>query len=72
MTRISKLHKKWSKDPDYRAACDAMDDEFARKIAVMQRLVDEAEASGVSPHSMDDILKEARRRAGVGGGAHGG
>lgn len=36
------------------------------KIAAMQKLVDEAFESGISPLSMDEILMEARRRAGAG------
>jgi antitoxin ParD1/3/4 len=33
----------------------------ADKIAQLQRLIDEARASGVSERSMDDILADARR-----------
>jgi len=39
------------------------DQERLEKIAALQRLVDEAEASGVSLSSMADILAAARRRA---------
>ena len=39
------------------------DQERADKIAAMQKLVAEAEASGLSPHSMEEILEEARRRS---------
>jgi len=39
------------------------DQERADKIAAMQKLIDEAEASGVSEHTMDEILEEARNRA---------
>jgi antitoxin ParD1/3/4 len=39
------------------------DQERADKIAAMQRLIDEAEASGVSERSLDEILAEARRQA---------
>lgn len=35
----------------------------ADKIAAMRRLIDEAEASGVSPNSVADILAAARREA---------
>jgi antitoxin ParD1/3/4 len=35
----------------------------AEKIAVMQKLVDEGIASGISTLSMDEILEEARARA---------
>jgi antitoxin ParD1/3/4 len=38
----------------------------ADKIAHMQRLIDEARASGISERSMDDILADARRRFAAG------
>lgn len=37
----------------------------AEKIANMQRLIDEGRASGISDRTFDEILAEARRRAGV-------
>lgn len=37
--------------------------ERGEKIANMQRLVDEARASGYSTRSMDEILADARREA---------
>ena len=40
------------------------DQERADKIAAMQRLVDEGLASGISEHSMDEILAIARRKVG--------
>lgn len=40
------------------------DQDRAAKIAAMQRLIDEAEDSGVSPNSMHDILLAARLQAG--------
>ena len=39
------------------------DQERADKIAAMQRLIDEADAGGVSEDTLDDILAEARRQA---------
>lgn len=39
------------------------DQERGDKIAAMQRFVDEGLASGVSTHSMDEILVNARQRA---------
>ncbi len=39
------------------------DQERLEKIAALQRLVDEAEASGVTVNSMADILATARRKA---------
>ena len=43
------------------------DQERTDKIAAMQRLIDEAEESGVSPLSMAEVRAEARRQAGVSG-----
>ena len=41
------------------------DQDRAAKIANMQRLVDEALASGLSDKTLDEIFDEARERAGV-------
>jgi ribosome-binding protein aMBF1 (putative translation factor) len=35
MARISDLHKKWMKEPKYRKAYDALEDEFVLASAVM-------------------------------------
>ncbi|WP_353847599.1 type II toxin-antitoxin system ParD family antitoxin [Sphingomonas sp.] len=37
----------------------------AEKIAAMQKMVDEARASGISTLTPEELLAEARRRAGV-------
>lgn len=42
------------------------DQERTDKIAILQRLVDEAEDSGPSTKSMSEILAEARRKVGPG------
>lgn len=55
---------RYSNASDYVRDLIRRDQEGAEKIAAMQRLVDEAEASGVSPNSMADILAAARRGAG--------
>lgn len=39
------------------------DQERADKIAAMQRLIDEAEESGISPRSLDEIIASAREQA---------
>lgn len=39
------------------------DQERADKIVAMQRLIDEAEESGISPRSLDEILADARQQA---------
>ena len=41
------------------------DQDRAAKIASMQALVNEGLESGIASGSMDDILNEARKRAGV-------
>ncbi len=33
MTKLSTLHKRWMKDPEYRKEYDALDDEFAELVA---------------------------------------
>lgn len=39
------------------------DQERADKIVAMQRLIDEAEESGISPRSLDEIIASAREQA---------
>jgi antitoxin ParD1/3/4 len=56
---------RYSNASDYVRDLIRRDQERATKIAAMQRLIDEAEESGVSQSSMSDILVAARRRAGV-------
>ena len=56
---------RYSNASDYVRDLIRRDQEREGKIAAMQRLIDEAEESGVSPHSMADILVEARHRAGA-------
>jgi antitoxin ParD1/3/4 len=53
---------RYSNASDYVRDLIRRDQERAEKIAAMQRLVDEAEESGVGSSSMDDILAAARRR----------
>jgi antitoxin ParD1/3/4 len=54
---------RYSDASDYVRDLIRRDQERAAKIAAMQKLIDEAEASGVSTASMDDILATARRKA---------
>jgi antitoxin ParD1/3/4 len=56
---------RYSNASDYVRDLIRRDQERAEKIAALQRLIEEGEASGVSPHSAADILAAARRRAGV-------
>lgn len=53
---------RYSNASDYVRDLIRKDQERADKIAAMQRLVDEAEESGVSPKSMSEILAAARRK----------
>ncbi|MBB3928697.1 antitoxin ParD1/3/4 [Sphingobium jiangsuense] len=59
---------KCSNASDYVRDLIRRDQERREKIAAMQTMVDESLASGIGPSSMEDIRKEARRRAGVGHG----
>jgi antitoxin ParD1/3/4 len=69
--------KKWvedqTKDGRYANSSDVIRDLIRReqvraeKIAHLQRLVDEAEASGVSERSLEEIFEHARNRARVHG-----
>lgn len=56
---------RYSNASDYVRDLIRRDQERADRIAAMQRLVDEAEASGISPNSMEDILAAARRQFGA-------
>ena len=56
---------RYSNTSDYVRDLIRRDQERAGKIAAMQRLVDEALRSGVTPNTMKDILAEARRQAGA-------
>ncbi|MBC7667403.1 MAG: type II toxin-antitoxin system ParD family antitoxin [Gemmatimonadaceae bacterium] len=56
---------RYSNASDYVRDLIRRDQERADKIAALQRLIDQAEESGVSVNSMSDILAVARVRAGV-------
>jgi len=56
---------RYSNASDYVRDLIRRDQERADKIAAMQRLIDEAEESGVSPLSLKEIRAEARRQAGT-------
>jgi antitoxin ParD1/3/4 len=55
---------RYSNASDYVRDLIRRDQERADKIATMQRLIDEAEAGGVSTKSMSEILTAAREKAG--------
>ena len=55
----------FSNTSDYVRDLIRKDKERVEKITAMQRLIDEAEASGLSTLSQADLLAAARREAGV-------
>jgi antitoxin ParD1/3/4 len=56
---------RYSNASDYVRDLIRRDQERAGKLAELQSLIDEGLASGVSNRSMDEVLQEARTRAGV-------
>ena len=48
MTRVTELHKKWIRDPKYRKAYDALEDEFALASAV----IDARNRAGLTQHEL--------------------
>lgn len=56
---------KYGNASDYVRDLIRRDQERQDAIASIQRAIDDALRSGISTRSMDDILREARRRAGV-------
>jgi len=59
---------RYSNASDYVRDLIRRDQERSAKIEAIQRLIDEGMASGVSDRSVEEILAEARRRAGIGNG----
>ncbi len=56
---------RYSNASDYVRDLIRRDQVRSEKIAHMQRLLDEARASGISDDTMDDIWKRVRTRAGI-------
>ena len=56
---------RYSNASDYVRDLIRRDQDRAAKIAAMQALVAEGLGSGVASETMDDVLTEARKRAGV-------
>ncbi len=56
---------RYSNASDYVRDLIRRDQMRSEKIAHMQRLLDEARASGISDDTMDDIWKRVRTRAGI-------
>jgi ribosome-binding protein aMBF1 (putative translation factor) len=64
MTKISDLHRRWSKDADYKAAYDALGDEFDLASA----LIEARTAAGLS---QSQLAKRMKTSQGVRAIAHG-
>lgn len=56
---------RYSNASDYVRDLIRRDQERSDKIAAMQKLVDEARASGISDETQEDIRARARRQAGL-------
>ena len=56
---------RYSNASDYVRDLIRRDQERATKLAELQGLIDEGMASGVSRRTMDEVLREARSRAGT-------
>lgn len=56
---------RYSNASDYVRDLIRRDQERAGKLAELQGLIDEGMASGVSRRTMDEVLREARSRAGT-------
>jgi ribosome-binding protein aMBF1 (putative translation factor) len=50
VTRLKTLHEKWEKDPEYRQAYDALEEEFALAAAI-------AEARGKAGLTQEEVAK---------------
>ncbi|MGJ0240005.1 type II toxin-antitoxin system ParD family antitoxin [Novosphingobium fluoreni] len=59
------INGRYSNASDYVRDLIRRDQVRSEKIANMQRLLDEARASGISDDTMDDIWKRVRTRAGI-------
>ncbi len=56
---------RYSNSSDYVRDLIRRDQERVGELAELQKLITEGMESGISPRSIDDVLKLARRRAGV-------
>ena len=56
MTRVRDLHRRWSKDPDYRAAYDALDEEFE----LARVLIDARTRAGLSQTQLARRMKTSQ------------
>ncbi|MFP1129510.1 type II toxin-antitoxin system ParD family antitoxin [Asticcacaulis sp. W401b] len=54
---------RYANTSDYVRDLIRRDQERAEKIAALQAKIDEGLSSGISPHTVDDILDRARKRA---------
>ncbi len=53
MTRLKTLHEKWTKDPEYRKAYDALEEEFALPAAI-------AAARGKAGLTQEEVAQRMR------------
>lgn len=56
---------KYGNDSEYLRELIRLDQEHKQKIAVLRSALIEGEKSGISKRSMDDILKDAKKRHGL-------
>lgn len=58
MTRVAELHRKWLKDPAYKAAYDELDPEFAKAAKSMSARPDSLPSGRVATASSFVIFRE--------------
>ena len=56
MTRVKELHRRWSKDPDYKASYDALDQEFH----LAQALIEARTRAGLSQTQLARRMKTSQ------------
>ena len=68
MTRLKTLHEKWAQDPEYRAAYDALEGEFALAAAIAAARSKAALYSGSCAHFSCSVLSLVIRPPSPSGG----
>lgn len=56
MTRVKDLHRKWLKEPDYKAAYEALEDEFA----LAKALIEARKRAGLSQDQLAHRMKTSQ------------
>jgi hypothetical protein len=59
VTKIDDFHRRWRDDADYKAACDALGEEFD----LARSLIDIRAAAGLSQSQPAEKMKTSRQRA---------